>query len=518
MKAGQALATAAVCAAFAATAGGCRPQAEPAPDAPRAHLLIRDVRIVDGSGAPAFEGDIRVSRDHIAEVGQLEPGPDDAVFDGRGLTLAPGFIDTHSHAGRDLLAEPEALPALSQGITTIVIGQDGASPLPLADYFAELDATPVAINVAAYAGHNTIRSEVLGEDYRRAAKDEEVEAMSALLQRELAAGALGLSTGLEYDPGIWSDPSEVLVLAEVAAASGGRYISHIRSEDRWLERALDEIIDIGRITGMPVQVSHIKLAMKRLWGEAPRIVAKLDAARADGVRISADIYPYEYWQSDMMVLLPERDYTDRAAVVEALDEIAPPDGLWFTQFEPQPEYVGKTLAEIAALREVDAATAFMQLAGEAARVEEETGRGADAIIGTSMREEDIRQLLLWEETNICTDGAFDDLHPRARGAFARVLGRYVREEKLLSLEEAVHRMTGLAAEHMNFTDRGVLRAGARADLVLFDPQAIADRATPETPELLSEGVAAVWVAGELVYADGRATGALPGAVVRRSLR
>ncbi|MGH8167702.1 MAG: amidohydrolase family protein, partial [Woeseiaceae bacterium] len=251
--------------------------------------------------------------------------------------------------------------------------------------------------------------------------------------------------------------------------------------------------------------------------ETPRIIATLDAARADGVRISADIYPYEYWQSDLMVLLPERDYTDRAAVAEALDQIAPPDGLWMTQFDPQPEYVGKTLTEIAALRDIDAVTAFMQLAEESAAMEEQTGRGANSIIGTSMREDDIRDMLLWPETNICTDGAFEDLHPRARGAFTRVLGRYVREEKLLSLEQAVHKMTGLAAAHMGFDDRGVIRAGARADLVLFDPDTVIDRATPEQPELMSEGISTVWVGGLRVYENGRATGARPGKVIRRSL-
>jgi N-acyl-D-amino-acid deacylase len=216
-----------------------------------------------------------------------------------------------------------------------------------------------------------------------------------------------------------------------------------------------------------------------------------------------------------MVLLPERDYSDRSAVEEALDQIAPPDGLWMTRFDPQPDYVGKTLTQIAALREVDTATAFMQLAEESERMEEDTGQGADAIIGTSMRDEDIQQLLLWPHTNVCTDGAFDDLHPRARGAFTRVLGRYVREKKLLSLEAAVHKMTGLAASNMGFPDRGVIRAGARADLVLFDPDTVIDRATPENPDRLSEGVRTVWVAGIPVYTNGQATGARPGSVFRR---
>ena len=495
----------------------CAPEV-PEADAGRPALLVHNVIIVDGTGAPARAGSVRIVDGTISAVGDLQAHRGETLFDGRGLVLAPGFIDTHSHADRDLLEQPEALPAISQGITTVVVGQDGGSELPLAKFFAEVEVTPIAVNIASYAGHNTLRFAVLGKDYRRHATADEVEAMAALLEQELASGALGLSSGLEYDPGISSEPAEVLALAKVAAAHGGRYISHVRSEDRWFENALDEIINIGRVTGMPVQVSHIKLAMKRLWGETPRIIATLDAARAEGVQISADIYPYEYWQSNLMVLLPERDYTDRSAIEEALDQIAPPDGLWMTRFDPQPEYVGKTLTEIAELRGTDPVTAFMYLAEASAQMEERTGEGADAIIGTSMREDDIRKMLLWEETNICTDGAFEDLHPRARGAFTRVLGRYVREEGLLSLEEAVRKMTGLAAAHMDFRNRGIIREGMRADLVLFDPETVIDRATPQTPELLSVGIEAVWVGGEAVYENGRPTGALPGEIIRRAER
>jgi N-acyl-D-amino-acid deacylase len=499
-----------VAAACSPDAPSARPQ-----DAEAATVLIRDVRIIDGTGTAARSGNLRIRGNSIALVGDLGVDESDVVYEGRGLVLAPGFIDTHSHAERDLLDQPQAIPVVSQGITTVVIGQDGGSEFPLADYFAAIEASAVAVNVASYAGHNTLRSRVLGKDYRRHATEAEIAAMAGLLEQELRSGALGLSSGLEYDPGIWSDPAEVLALAKVAAARGGRYISHVRSEDRWFEQALDEIIHIGRVTGMPVQVSHIKLAMKRLWGETPRIIAKLDAARDEGVQISADIYPYEYWQSNLMVLLPERDYTDRAAIEEALDQIAPPDGLWLTRFDPQPEYVGKTLTEIARLRDTDPVTAFMHLAEASAQMEEQTGEGGDAIIGTSMREDDIRALLRWPEANICTDGAFEDLHPRARGAFTRILGRYVREENLLPLEEAVHRMTGLAAAHMGFEDRGMIRPGARADLVLFDPDTVIDRATPQSPGLLSAGIEAVWVGGEIVYENGEATGALPGTVMRR---
>ena len=342
--------------------------------------------------------------------------------------------------------------------------------------------------------------------------------MARLLESELKSGALGLASGLEYDPGIYSETAEVLTLAKVAAAVGGRYISHIRSEDRWFEDAVDEIIFIGRETGMPVQISHVKLAMKRLWGSADETLAKLDAARADGVQITADIYPYEYWQSTMMVLLPERDYTDRDAIAEVLDQIAPPDGFWMTKFDPQPEYVGKTLTEIAALREIDTVTAFTQLAEEADQMRKETGKRAEAIIGTSMVEADIGKLLVWPETNICTDGSLTDLHPRGAGSFPRVLGRYVREQNLMPLETAIYKMTGLSASHMGFTDRGQIRQGAVADLVLFDPDTVIDRATPLEPDAISEGITSVWVSGELVFTDGAATENRPGKVIRRLLQ
>ena len=478
--------------------------------------LIINVEVVDGSGATAISANVRVNDGLISEVGDLSACSGDAVVDGGGRTLAPGFIDTHSHADSLIFEHPDALSAVSQGITTVIVGQDGDSLYPLADFYSRLQRTPATVNVASYAGHNTIREMVLGEDFRRAASTEEIRMMSELLAGELDSGALGLATGLEYDPGIYSSTDEVLELARVTAAAGGRYISHIRSEDRRFEDAIDEIILIGRETGMPVQISHFKLAMKRLWGSADDTLAKLDAARADGVQITADIYPYEYWQSTMMVMLPERDYTDREAITEVLDQLAPPEGMWMTKFDPQPEYVGKTLTEIAALREIDTVSAFSQLAQEADLMRKETGERAEAIIGTSMTEADIGTLMSWPQTNICTDGGLTDLHPRGIGSFPRVLGRYVREQQLMTLETAVHKMTGLAAEHMGFTDRGLIKPGAVADLVLFDPDTVIDRATPENPHRLSDGITAVWVGGELVFEDGVTTDARPGKVIRRS--
>lgn len=470
--------------------------------------------MVDGSGSPAIAAAVRVTDGVITAVGDLDVTAGDVVFDGGGLTLAPGFIDTHSHADVDIFEHPDAFAAVSQGITTVVVGQDGGAPYPLVDFIAQLDEAGTAINIASYVGHNTIRDAVLGDDVARVADDAEIAAMQAILAEEMNAGALGLSTGLEYEPGIHSDTSEVIALAQTAADLGGRYISHLRSEDRWLEDAIDEILEIGRVTGMPVQISHFKLAMSSLWGRAPELLQKLDAARDAGIDVTADVYPYEYWQSTMMVLLPERDPADREAVEFALEELAPPEGMWFTRFEPNPEYVGMTLSEIADALEIDPVNAFTQLAEEALQFEARTGERAEAIIGTSMFDQDIRDLLAWEHSNICTDGALVDLHPRGIGSFPRVLGRYARDLGLMTLEQAVHKSSGLAAVHMGFADRGYIREGLAADLVLFDPDTIIDSATPEAPDGPSSGIAAVWVAGELVFEDGRTTGATPGRFLR----
>jgi N-acyl-D-amino-acid deacylase len=509
-----ALATLTACQQESSTPAAAAPAQATAPTPPDS-WLISNVIVVDGSGASGVAGSVRVSGDTIKEVGQLQALPGETVIDGGGQVLAPGFIDTHSHVASDLAAFPEALAAVSQGITTIIAGQDGSSHFPLTEFQAQLVANPAALNVASYAGHNTLRAEAMGGDFRRPASAGEVERMETLLLQEMDSGALGLATGLEYDPGIYSDPSELLQLAKVAAQKGGRYISHVRSEDRYFEKAVEEIIEIGRVTGMPVQISHFKLAMKRLWGSADKFLAQLDAARAEGIDITADLYPYEYWQSNLMVLLPGRDVNDRSELELAVTEIAPPDGFWLTQFDPQPEYVGKTLAEISVLRNTDPATALFQLINEAEAMTAETGKQADAMIGTSMIESDILALLNWPHTNVCTDGGLVDLHPRARGSYPRILGRYVRELNALSLEEAVHKMSGLAAEHMGFTDRGLIQPGMKADLVLFDPATVIDHATPQDSQALSTGITQVWVNGVSVFANGAASGNLPGVFIRR---
>ncbi len=483
---------------------------------PSAGTVISNVVVIDGSGAPGRPGAVRIVGDTIAAVGDLTPMAGDSIVDGGGLVLAPGFIDTHSHHDDGLLRHPEALAAVSQGVTTIVAGQDGGEHLPLRVWLDSLTATPVAINVATYAGHNTIRAQVMGAGFRRAATPAEVDSMASLLRDEMGAGALGLSTGLEYDPGIYSTRDEVLTLARVAADSGGRYISHIRSEDRWFWSAIDEIIAIGRTARLPVQVSHMKLAMTSLWGRADSLLRVLDRARAEGVDITADVYPYPYWQSTLTVLFPKRNFDDRAEAEKVLAEIAPPDGLLIGNFAADPSLVGKTVAQIAGQRGTDPATTLMALIRESqAWGAAHGGDAGESVVATSMTEADVADLLAWDHTNVSSDGELDGAHPRGFGTFPRVLGRLVREQHRLSLETAIRKMTGLSAEHMGIARRGVIRPGAYADLVLFDPATVIDRATPEDPHALSEGIQRVWVNGQVVFGEGRPTGAHPGRVIHR---
>jgi N-acyl-D-amino-acid deacylase len=448
-------------------AAACSPVPSIAPEATSSATLIVNATVLDGTGTEGRAASVRIEGGRIAAIGTVKPRSDDRIVDGSGLMLAPGFIDTHSHADDDIFTHRDALAAVSQGITTVVVGQDGSSPDTLSAFFARLERSPAAVNVASYVGHNTVRHAVMGEDFRRHAAPDEIARMEALVRQGMRDGALGLSTGLEYDPGIYFDRAEVLVLARVAAELGGRYISHVRSEDRRFWDAVDEIIEIGRAAGMPVQISHLKLAMRGLWGRADSLLAVLDHARASGVDVTADLYPYTYWQSNLSVLLPERNFDDRAAAQLALDEIAPPDGLLLTAYAPEPSYVGRTVAEIARARGTDPTTAYLDLVkrAEALRAARVRGDLADAdeevdgVIGASMKEADVERLMTWPHANFCTDGSLVGRHPRGSGSFPKILGHYVRERGILTLPEAVRKLSGLAASHMGIRDRGRIAPG-----------------------------------------------------------
>ena len=476
-----------------------------------ATTLIVNASIVDGTGSPARKGALRIDGERIAEVGELKPKPGERVVDAKGLTLTPGFIDVHSHHDEDLFEMRDAVPLVSQGVTTFIAGQDGSTTWPAPELFERMAKTPVSVNVATYVGHGNVRYAVMGkDDYRRHATADEIERMRKLVDAEMKAGALGLSTGLEYDPGIYSASDEIIELAKVAARHGGRYISHIRSEDRYFWEALDEIVRIGREAKIPVEVTHMKLAMKDWWGQSERFLSILNRARAEGVDVTGDIYPYEYWHSDLTVLFPKRDFTNRESAQFALDHVSPPDGIILTRYSPEPGLVGQSLAEIAKRKGMDSAGTLMDL------IARSSYEGAEqSIMGKGMTNEDIAALIVWPYAAICSDGAMVSLHPRGRGAFTKVLRVYMREQKLLSLEEAIRKMTSLSAANVGIADRGVIQPGAFADLVLLDPATVADRSTFEDPSALSVGIEKVWVNGTSVWEDGKATGAYPGKGIRR---
>ena len=475
-------------------------------------LLITGATVYDGTGAAPRRADVRVTNGRIVAVGALARAAGDSLIDARGLALAPGFIDTHSHHDWGLDKARDATAVVSQGITTIVVGQDGGSHYPLKAFFDSLNAAPATVNVASYSGHATLRRRVMGTDYKRMASDAEVARMNALLREDLAAGALGLSTGLEYDAAISSATAEVVLLAREVAKAGGRYISHIRSEDRSFWAAIDEIITIGRVAKLPVQISHLKLAQRSLWGKTDTLEALLQAARTSGVDITADIYPYTYWSSTITVLFPDRDYQVRAAAEYALSEVTSAEGVLITRFAAEPSYVGKTIAQIAKLRGTDGPQTLMDLVALS-----KNGELDEGINAVSMRESDVNRLIAWPWANICSDGTLEGMHPRGWGSFTKVLAM-ARAPGAPRLETLIHKMTGLSAAHVGIADRGTIAAGKAADLVLFDPTTVADRSTPAHPMAPSVGIKGVWVNGTAVYDGARTSDARPGRVVRRGAR
>ena len=487
-----------------------------APAVAAADLLVQQARVVDGTGAPSVIADVRIRGDRIVAVApQLDPLPGEAIRDARGLVLAPGFIDVHSHADRGLLTDPDAATQTRQGITTMLVGQDGGSDYPLRDWFARLDAAPLGVNVATMVGHATVRAQVMGRGLFRAARPEELAEMKRILAAELAAGAFGLSTGLEYEEAFFSTTDEVIELAKVAAAAGGVYISHVRDEGPRVFEALDELLRIGREAKLPVQITHIKLGTPSTWGlAAQRLPDLLERAAREGVELRADVYPYTYWHSTLRVLVTDRQFFNREKVAAGLANNGGAANIRLARYTPDPKLAGKTITEIAAVWGVSEVDAYMRLVRETMG-ELVAGGEMESIIGTSMSEEDVRWFVAHPQIAFCSDGELHGAHPRGAGTFPRILGRYVRERGALSLEAAVHKMTGLAARYIGLTDRGRIAPGLVADLVLFDPATVVDNATVEDPEAPPTGIVAVMNAGEWVVDGGQPTGRRSGKALRK---
>jgi len=480
-------------------------------------VLLKNVVIYDGSGKAGVRGDVRIQGDKIVEVGdKLTAKTGETVRDEHGLALAPGFIDMHSHADGNILEDLDAENSTRQGLTTVVVGQDGESEYPLADFLGKLEKTPPALNVASMVGHGTIRHLAMDpKNQIREATPEEIAKMKKLLAEELKAGPFGLSSGLEYDPGHFATTAEVIDLAKMAGEQGGFYISHVRDEGNHVFDSYDEIIKIGKGGKLPVEITHIKMGVPAMWNMAAKRMPEVFAqARKEGVDLKADVYPYTFWQSNLRVIMLDRDYYNPEKVAKALEESGGADHMWFTSYKPDPTIVGKSLEEVAKMWKMTPVETYMKMVRAA-----DVGVGGNAenepsIMAQSMNEDDVRWLVAQPNIMFCSDGGLRDRHPRGAGSFPRVLGKYVRDDKVLPLELAIHKMTEMPAQQLGLKDRGRIAPGFVADMVVFDPATVADGSTMQTPQAPPKGIEAVWVSGEIVVENNKVTGAHPGKVLR----
>jgi N-acyl-D-amino-acid deacylase len=475
---------------------------------PSCDTIIRNATIVDGTREPRFTGDLAIRGDRITALGRLEGWAAPREIDATGLVASPGFIDAHTHDDLLLLSDPAVKPKASQGVTTVIAGNCGVSLAPLitdappppldliaaakdfkyrrfAEYLEDLDAHPAALNAAFLVGHSTLRVGTM-DRLDRPASDREIAAMRAVAVESVNDGAIGLSTGLYYAPANAAPTAEVIAICRPLQAMGALYVTHMRDETDGIIDSLDETFAIGREAGVPAMISHHKCTGTRNHGRSVETLPHIERAMARQ-RVALDCYPYA---ASSTVLRP--------------DAVARSSKVIITWSKARPDFAGMDLAEIAALMGCDVAEAVPRL------------QPAGAIY-FQMSEEDVRRILAFPPTMIGSDGAPHDAHPHPRlwGTFPRVLGHYCRDERLFDLETAIHKMTGLTARNFGLKDRGTLRPGAFADVTLFDPATIADRATFKEPTTPAAGIALVMVNGTTVWESGRATGALPGRVLRR---
>ncbi len=474
-------------------------------------LIFRNARLIDGSGAASVQGDLAVTGDRIAAMGDLAGATAQRVIDADGLGLAPGFIDSHCHDDRAILDMPLLEPKVSQGVTTVINGNCGVSIAPVLEgrpeapaplslftskeftsfpdfnaYFAALEETPPAVNSACLCGHSNLRHAVM-DRLDRAATADEIDAMCALLSDAMAAGAIGLSTGLYYEPATAAPTDEVIAIAKTLGRFGGLYVTHMRNEEDHVIESLEETFKIGADAGVPVVVSHHKCISRPNHGKSKITLEMIDAVRKTQ-EVGLDAYPYS---ASSTILQPER--------------VAKCDRVVITWSERMPDASGRDLSDIAAemgCSELEAAERLVP----------------GGAVYFQMSEDDVQRILSYPDTMIGSDGIVHDKHPhpRAWGTFPRVLGHYSRDQNLFPLETAVHKMTALTAKTFGLTDRGVLRIGNFADLVLFDPDTIIDVADFADPCRAARGIEMVLTNGIATWANGQATGARSGRPLRRA--
>ncbi|MGC2031354.1 MAG: D-aminoacylase [Steroidobacteraceae bacterium] len=527
-------------------------------------LIIAGGHVIDGTGSPWYTADVGIRHGRIAAIGELKSAAAGRRVDATGLVVAPGFIDMLGQSEFTILVDPRLPSKIYQGITTEVTGE-GTSPAPmsghardeaaqtlehygltadwesLGEYFARLERSGLGINLASYVGATTLREVVIG-GADRPATAAELERMRALVRDAMLQGAVGVSTSLEYAPAPYASTEELIAMAAEAAAYGGIYATHMRSEGDGMAAALDETFRIAREAHIPAEIWHLKVAGKKNWGHMPEMIKRIEAARASGLDITADTYAYTAWFNDMSAFVPPwahdggnekmverlKDPALRARIVK---DIRTPSAAWDNEWDevPGPESIlvgvvknpalrglqGQTIAAIAKSRAKDPLETLLDI------LVEDNGFTGCAVFG--MQEDDVVLALMQPWTSINNDSSGtspegilgeEHPHPRAYGTFPRILRKYVREEHRLTLEEAIRKFSALPAQRMRFTDRGVLKQGLWADVVVFDPQIIADRSTFSAPNELAVGMRWVLVNGVPVIADGKMTGAKPGRVLR----
>jgi N-acyl-D-amino-acid deacylase len=536
----------------------------PAPPPQRFDLVITNGHIIDGTGSPWYSGDLGIRDGKIAAIGNLAGAPRRRTIDARGQVVAPGFIDMLGQSELTILVDPRLPSKIYQGITTEITGEGGsAGPLndaiiqadratydhyhitpdwrTLREYFARLEKQGMGINLASYVGATQVRRLVLGDDDKQPTP-QQLDQMTTLVRQAMRDGAVGVSTALQYAPAPYAKTEELIALAAEASKFGGIYATHMRDEGDRVIPAIDEALRIGREARIPVEIWHIKVAGKQNWGRMPEVVAKINAARAEGIDVSANTYAYTAWFNTMSAFTPPwaHDGGD-AKLIERLKDpvmrqrirkdLTTPSAQWQNEWQeiPGPESVlisvvqnpkllplqGKTLAEVAKIWNKDPMDALFDL------LIEDNAFTEVAVFG--MSEPDVTLALQQPWVSIDNDSSGtspegilgqEHPHPRAYGTFPRILRKYVREEKKLTLEDAIRKFSALPAQRMRLTDRGVLKAGMWADIVVFDPAMVRDVATFDNPNQLSEGMEYVLVNGVAVIDQGKMTGAKPGKVLR----
>jgi len=499
----------------------------------RFDLVILHGRIIDGSGNPWYAADVGIRDGRIAAIGPLSQASAQTTIDARGLIIAPGFIDVHTHADRDIRKIPTADNYLFDGVTSIITGNCGGSETNLEQFFAEARAQRVSINFGTLIGHNSVRRAVMGLEQRDPTPEEQ-QKMEALVEQAMRQGAMGLSTGLIYTPGTFAKTPEVVGLARAAARHGGLYASHIRDEGEGLFDAIGEALTVGREAGVPVQIAHFKVANRKLWNQSIRSVEMIEQARASGLDATVDQYPYTSSSTGLSMLLPAwtlaggqeqlrkrlgdpptrqkiaaemKDVISRRSGRKRLDYATVARCEWDTALE------GRNISQINRQRGRKG-----KLEAEIETVLEMMEKGGASMIYQSMDERDVERILRYPYTMVGSDGGIQEAgrgmpHPRSYGTNARVLARYTREKKVLRLEEAIRKMTSFPAQRFRLTERGLVRPGMWADLVVFNPETVADTATFQKPHSYSTGFACVIVNGEVVVQGGKHTGTRPGQIL-----